>query len=218
MINMSLLLSSLPVLFQGLLLSLQISLGAFFIGITGGTLLALSLLSSQKILNYIATGYVVIFRGTPMIIQLLIIYIFLPTIGIFIQPFFSAIIAIGMNSAAYMSQVIKGGIQGINFGEIEAARTLGLNEFQIKKYIILPQAVKNALPSLINECITLLKDSSLAHIIGVCELTYQGNIIIGQTYDSITIYTGVGLLYFLTTSVATIFFYFYERKYHDIKN
>jgi polar amino acid transport system permease protein len=212
MININLLVNSLPVLFSGLGLSLQISIGAFLIGIIGGTTLSLCLISKKKIISFIALIYVIIFRGTPMIIQLLIIYIMLPVFGIFINPFYSAIIAIGLNSSAYMSQVIKGGMINIEKGEIEAAKTIGLNSWQIKKYIIIPQTIKNSMPSLINECITLLKDSSLAHIIGVSELTYQGNIIISQTYDAITIYTGVGLLYLLTTSIATILFYILEKK------
>ena len=116
-----------------------------------------------------------------------------------------------------MSQIIKSGIQSVAIGEIEAAKTLGLTNYTTNTKIILPQAFKNILPALGNECVTLLKDSSLGHIVGVAELTYQGNIIIGQTYDAISLYIGVGLLYLLGTSCLSIFFYFYERKLNEIR-
>ncbi len=217
MINRILLLQSMPKLIEGFLISLKISLIAFLIGIIGGTLIALCLVSKNKIISTIANIYTIIFRGTPMIIQIFILFFLFQSLNLSINAFYSVIIAIGANSSAYMSQIIKSGIQSISKGEIEAAKSLGLNNMQINKYIILPQAIKNILPSLGNECITLLKDSSLAHIVGVAELTYQGNIIISHTYDAITIYAGIGLLYLLGTSILSIIFYLYERKLNAIK-
>lgn len=211
-INIILLMDSLPLLLQGFFISAKISLLSFFIGISGGTILALCLISKNKIITFTANIYVLIFRGTPMIIQIFILFFLFQSLCIPIENIYSVIIAIGANSAAYMSQIIKAGIQSVNTGEIEAAKTLGLNPFQINKYIIFPQAFKTIFPALGNECITLLKDSSLGHIIGVAELTYQGNIIISNTYDAITIYTGIGLLYLLGTSCLAIIFYIYERK------
>jgi His/Glu/Gln/Arg/opine family amino acid ABC transporter permease subunit len=218
MINNKLLISSLPKLLQGFLISFQISSISFIIGITGGLLLALCLLSKNKILLSLGNIYVLLFRGTPMIIQIFILFFMFQSFDISINALYSVIIAIGANSIAYMSQIIKSGIQSINKGEIEAAQTLGLTPYQIYKNIIVPQAIKNILPSIGNECVTLLKDSSLAHIIGVSELTYEGNIIIGYTYDAITIYAGVGIFYLIGTSLITIAFYFYESKLNDIKN
>lgn len=217
MINQTLLIQSLPKLFVGFLLSLKISSFAFLIGITGGTCLALCLLSKNIMLSFFANTYVLIFRGTPMIIQIFILFFLFQSLAIHINPIYSVIFAIGANSAAYMSQIIKAGIQSVAIGEIEAARTLGLNAYQINRHIIFPQAVKTIFPALGNECITLLKDSSLGHIVGVSELTYQGSIIIGHTYDAITIYTGVGLFYLLGTSLLALFFYFYERKLNEIR-
>ncbi len=212
MINIFLLIDSLPLLLQGFLISAKISILSFLIGITGGTILALCLISKNKTISFFANIYVLIFRGTPMIIQIFILFFLFQSLSIPIENIYSVIIAIGANSSAYMSQIIKAGIQSVDIGEIEAAQTLGLSSFQINKYIVFPQAFKNVFPALGNECITLLKDSSLGHIIGVAELTYQGNIIISNTYDAITIYTGIGLLYLIGTSFLAIVFYIYERK------
>jgi His/Glu/Gln/Arg/opine family amino acid ABC transporter permease subunit len=212
MIDLILLKNSLPLLLQGFMISAKISFLAFLIGITGGTVLAFCLISKHKMLCFLANTYVLLFRGTPMIIQIFILFFLFQSLSMPIESIYSVIIAIGANSAAYMSQIIKAGIQSVATGEIEAAKTLGLNSFQINRYIVYPQALKNIFPALGNECITLLKDSSLGHIIGVAELTYQGNIIISNTYDAITIYAGVGILYLLGTSCLAVFLYMYERK------
>lgn len=211
-INFALIKNSLPALIEGLSYSLYISFFACFIGFWGGLLLAIIQKKNIPILKIFIQIYLLVIRGTPMIIQLLILYFFLPTIGIEISQLTCAIIAIGMNSIAYMSQVILIGIRSINKGEILAATSLGFNNYQVYRYIIIPQAFYRILPSLINECITLVKDSSLAHIIGVSEIIYQANIIISQTYDVISIYFIVGILYFISTSILTIILYFYERK------
>jgi His/Glu/Gln/Arg/opine family amino acid ABC transporter permease subunit len=212
MIDLLLLKNSLPFLLDGFIISFKIAFLAFLIGISGGTVLAFCLTSEKKMLSFLANIYVLLFRGTPMIIQIFILFFLFQSLSIPMEAIYSVIIAIGANSAAYMSQIIKSGIQLVAIGEIEAAKTLGLNSFQINRYIVFPQAFKNILPALGNECITLLKDSSLGHIIGVSEITYQGNIIIGNTYDAITIYAGVGFFYLLGTSCLAIIFYLCERK------
>ena len=217
MINIQLLIDSLPKLLSGFFISLKISFFAFLIGLIGGTIVAFFLVSNHKILSFFATLYVLLLRGTPMIIQIFILFFLFQSLSFTIDAFYTVIIAIGGNSAAYISQIIKSGIQSVSTGEIEAAKTLGLNSYQINRYIIFPQALKNIFPTLGNECITLLKDSSLGHIVGVAELTYQGNIIIGHTYDAISIFAGVGLLYLVGTSCLSLFFYMCERKFNEIK-
>jgi His/Glu/Gln/Arg/opine family amino acid ABC transporter permease subunit len=212
LINIQLIYNSLPLLLKGLSYSFLISFCACFIGLLGGFGLTFILQSRLKIIRFIGNIYVFLMRGTPMVIQILILFCTLPLLGIHIGQFWCATLAIGMNSIAYMSQIILVGIRSVPLGEIEAAQALGFRENEIYRYIIIPQAFSRIFPSIINECITLIKDSSLAHIIGVGEIMYQAGIIIGKTYDIISIYFIVALLYFLSTSLITLLLYLYEKK------
>jgi len=218
MINFLTLKDSLGNLLQGAALSLEIMVLAFIIGIVGGTLLSLMLLYGGRAMNVIAHTYVTIFRGTPMLVQLVALFFVFPYIGIVIPAFWSAVIAIGMNSAAYVSQIIRAGIQAVGKGQIEAAKTLGLSHNQITRFIVLPQAVRTVFPSLGNECITLIKDSSLASVIGVAELSHQGSIIMSRTYDALTAYAGVAVIYLIMTSCASLLLHIVERRMHYVKN
>lgn len=210
--NYSLFFQYYPLFLKGIGYSLLVSVGAFCIGITGGTILGFILTQKQSIAQYVGLIYVLVFRGTPMIIQLLMLYCLFPLLGIEIPAIFVAIISIGLNSIAYMSQVIKTGIMSVARGEREAAYTLGFSEWQINRYIIFPQAFKNSFPAFVSESITLMKDSALAHIIGVTELTFEANLLIAKTYDAISVYLIVGILYLLMTGMISILFYLYERK------
>jgi His/Glu/Gln/Arg/opine family amino acid ABC transporter permease subunit len=203
MLNTDLLLESLPFLLQGLGVSLQIAFLSSCIGIIGGFFLALLQISEifgLPTIIQIVTGIV---RGTPMLIQILFCYYALPYWSIDLDAFWIAIIAIGINSSAYISQVIRAGIQSVPKGQYEAAQVIGLNSFDTFRYIIIPQTLGLILPSLGNEFVTLVKDSALASIIGVAELSKAGKMIISRTYDSITIFAEVALLYLIiTTSIS----------------
>ena len=198
--------------------SLKIAILALIIGITGGTLLALILLYGNRLVKIFGNIYITIVRGTPMLVQLITLYYVLPSFGIMISAFGAAILAIGLNSMAYISQIIQSGIQAVGRGQVEAAQTLGFTRMQAVRFIILPQAFRTVFPALGNECITLIKDSSLASVIGVAELTHQGSIIMSRTYDALTIYAGVALIYLIMTSVASLGLYFLERKLQYVKN
>lgn len=204
MIDIPLLLKSLPALVQGALVSIQIAAGSCSIGFVFGTVFGLGQSSESKTLRMLIGVYVTIFRGTPMLIQLTIAYFVLPQFGISVSAFWTAIIAIGMNSTAYVSQIIRSGIASVSRGQLEAAQVLGLTKLQTIQYILLPQAIRVIFPALGNEFITLIKDSSLASIIGVTELAKQGSIIQSQTYDALTVYAGVALMYLLITSTLTL--------------
>lgn len=216
--NFALLQNSFGELLRGAAVSLEIALFTLTIGIIGGTLLALMLLYGNRFIRIIAHTYVTVFRGTPMLVQLMAIFFVLPYAGIVLSAFWSAVIAIGMNSIAYISQVIRAGIQAVGQGQIEAAYTLGFSDRQIIKLIVLPQAFTTVLPALGNECIVLIKDSSLASVIGVSELNYQGSIIMSRTYDALTAYAGVALIYLVMTSGATLLLHTLERKMNYAKN
>lgn len=187
----------LPKLLQGALISLEISLLAACIGIVLGTILGIF---HQ---NPFVKLYVTLFRGTPMLVQIMFIYYLLPEAGINLPAFAAAVVAIGLNSAAYISQIVQTGIQAIPTGQSDAAKTLGFTKAQTMQHIVIPQAFPIVMPALGNELITLIKDSSLASVIGVMELTKEGSIIRSQTYDAFTILLMVSAFYLAMTTIAT---------------
>ena len=175
------------------------------IGFIGGTVLGILHVSHNKLVRLLVTIYVTIIRGTPMLIQIVFLYYVLSVTGLALSPFVAAILAIGLNSSAYVSQIMKSGILSIPRGQIEAARTLGISRRDLFRFIILPQAVRVVLPTLGNESVTLIKDSSLASLIGVVELYKQGQNVISHTYDALSVYCIIGLLYLImTTSVSSL--------------
>jgi arginine/lysine/histidine transport system permease protein len=202
----------LPVLLKGLVVTLQIAGIGCFIGLVLGTILALMQTSKNKLLRILVTSYVVVIRGTPMLIQILCAYFLLPQIGIHIPALWTAIIAIGLNSAAYISQVIRSGISSIGKGQIEAAKVLGFSTSATIRYIILPQALRTTLPALGNEFVTLIKDSALASIISVPELTKQASYVKSKTFDAITVYFAVAILYLILTSTVSLFMAYLEKR------
>ena len=218
MVDMVILKNSLGDLLYGASLSIELASAAMLVGMIGGILVALMLLYGNTPLRIVGNTYVTLIRGTPMLVQIVALFFILPYVGIIIPAFWSAVLAIGMNSAAYISQTIRAGIQAVGKGQLEAAQTLGFSPTQTIKLIILPQAFRTMLPSLGNECITLIKDSSLASVIGVAELSHQGSIIMSRTYDALTVYAGVALIYLLITSLASLLLYALERKIQYVKH
>jgi His/Glu/Gln/Arg/opine family amino acid ABC transporter permease subunit len=203
MINVLLLKTSLPLLLRGAFVSLQIAGLSFLIGMTCGTLLGVLQSKASPPIRALISAFVTLIRGTPMIVQIVFINYVIPMMGLHLSAFFAAVCAIGLNSSAYISQIIKSGISSVGKGQIEAAQTLGLSKVDTLRFIVLPQAVRVVLPTLGNEGITLIKDSSLASWIGVVELYKEGQTIISQTYDALTIYCALAIIYLaMTTSVA----------------
>ncbi len=213
MIDLALITSAAPQLLRGVLVTLQIAFCGSLLGFFGGTLLGIAQTGSSKLLRFLVTMYVTIIRGTPMLLQIMFFFLMLPNLGIHIAPLPTAIIAIGLNSSAYISQIVRSGITSVSQGQIEAATTLGLSRYDITRYIVLPQALRIVLPALGNEFITLIKDSSLASTIGVLELYKRGEIFVSQSYNALGVYTLVGLLYLLITSVVSLLFLKLEHSY-----
>ena len=213
MIDLPLIWEALPSLLQGAALSLQITLLAASIGLTLGSILGLAETMQSRSIRFSIGAYVALFRGTPMLVQILFLYYVLPQFGIAIDPFWSASLAIGLNSAAYVSQIIRGGIKGVSVGQIEAACTLGFSSIQTMRYIVFPQALRISLPSLGNELITLVKDSSLASIIGVMELSKEASIIRSRTYDAFSILLAVAAIYLLLTAAIGFCLKKYEKSH-----
>lgn len=202
-IDFDLILSSLPNLLHGAMLSVLIALFAAIIGIVLGTILAFAESSQRRVLRYFVVSYVTLLRGTPMLIQILFVFYVLPQFGLTIDSFWAASIAIGMNSSAYISQTVRAGVNAVPYGQIEAAYALGFSRLETMRYIVFPQAFRFSLPSLCNELITLVKDSSLASIIGVMELTKEASIIRSRTYDAFSILLVVALIYLIITATLS---------------
>lgn len=203
MIDFQLISNSIPALLRGAGVSLQIAFVATLIGLMVGTALALGEASKHTWSRWLVTLYVTLFRGTPMLVQILFIFYVLPQFGLMISPFWAASVAIGMNSGAYISQTIRAGINAVSKGQVEAASTLGFSNFMTLRYIVFPQAFRNALPAFGNELVTLVKDSSLASIIGVMELSKEGSVIRSHTYDAFSILLTVSLIYLVLTATVS---------------
>lgn len=204
---------SLPYLIQGALITIEITLMAVGIGFFIGLFAGIARICRIKALRIIATIYADCIRGTPLLVQIFLIYFALPMlIHTQINPFVAAVTACAINSGAYVSEIFRAGIQAIDQGQFEAGRSLGLSWWQTMYYIILPQAFHNILPPLGNEFITMLKDSSLVSVIGFEELTRRGQLIIAQTYASFEIWMTVAVLYLIMTLAIAKFVSFMEHK------
>ncbi len=206
-------------LLDGLTVTLYITLGAVVLGIILGILLALLRLSRNKLASGFAKIYLTVFRGTPLLIQLLVIN-YVVFSGIRIPPVIVAIIAFGMNSGAYVAEIVRSGIQSVDNGQTEAARSLGLNQTQTMRYIILPQAFKNILPTLANEVIVLLKETSIVGYITISDLTRAGDLIRSRTFSAFMPLIGVAIVYLLMTTLLSFIFGKIERRMraHDTRS
>ena len=192
--------------------TLKVSLIALLIGLLLGIVICLAKISTIKVLNVLATIYVEVIRNTPILVQIMIIYFALPEVGISFTPFMSAIIALSINSGAYVSEIFRSGILAIDKGQMEAGRSLGLSYFQTMKFIILPQALKNSLPALGNEFISLVKDSSIVYFVGVADIMFAANTVKNATYETFGPYLIAAAIYFIITSVLSFLVKRLEKK------
>lgn len=199
-------------LLEGAVSTLRLTFFSVLIGLIIGTFVGMGRLSKYKFLNIPATVYVEFIRGTPLLVQLFIIYFGLPQLGINLPKYPAAIVALGINSGAYIAEIVRAGIQSVPKGQYEASRSLGMTHGQTMRYIILPQAFRNILPALGNEFIAMTKDSSLASIIGVTELMRTGQIVISRTFQSFSIYGGVAVIYFAMTFTMSRIVRWIEKK------
>ena len=204
---------ALPILLMGAGVTIEITAFSVAIGFFIGLFVGIARISQFKILRIMAAVYADCIRGTPLLVQIFLIYFALPmAIGQRVEPFIAAVAACGMNSGAYVSEIFRAGIQAIDVGQMEAGRSLGLTWWQTMRFIILPQAFKNILPPLGNEFIAMLKDSSLVSVIGFEELTRRGQLIIAQTYGSFEIWMTVAVLYLIMTMAISRIVAFLEKR------
>lgn len=189
---------------KGLEVTLKIVAASAVLGFILGTLLAFCKITRIKVLSMLANFYTSIFRGTPLVLQLIIIYYGVPQmIGYEIPPFVAAVLAFSLNSGAYMSEVIRAGIQAVDKGQTEAAMALGIPYSKMMLQIILPQAMKNILPALINEFATLTKESAVVTVIGATDLMRRAYIVGGKTLSYLEPLLFVGMIYYILVIIIT---------------
>ncbi|WP_192035711.1 amino acid ABC transporter permease [Halomonas sp. YLGW01] len=205
--------SSIPYLLTGIPYTLLISFGGLAIGFLIGILFGLLRISPLAWLRIPAIAYIEIFRGTPVLVQVLFIFYGLPQIiGGPVNALVAGIAAIAVNSGAYISEIVRGGVQSIERGQREASLSLGLSRTQSFRYVIWPQAFRRMIPSLGNQGIISIKDTSLFSVIGVGELVRQGQIYIATTFSALEVYLMVAMLYLAITLSLSLALRLLERK------
>jgi cystine transport system permease protein len=199
--SLQLVLESAPLLLRGAIYTVELSLGGMVFGLVLGFVLAMMRLSPSRILDFIARIYVSFIRGTPLLVQLFLIYYGLPQFGIRFDPITSALIGFSLNVAGYSSEILRGAIGAIERGQWEAAFSIGMTPMQAMRRVILPQAARTALPPLGNSFISLIKDTSLAATIQVPELFRQAQLITARTFEVFTMYLAAAFLYWVLSSL-----------------
>ncbi len=212
-LNVDLMINSLPLLIVGAGITIQITAISVGLGLIIGMFVGIARICNVKVLRALATVYIDFLRGTPLLVQIFLIYFALPmVVGQRVDPFIAAITACGINSGAYIAEIFRAGIQAIDEGQMEAGRSLGMSWVQTMRYIIVPQAFKNVIPPLGNEFIALLKDSSLVSVIGFEELTRRGQLIIARTYGSLEIWITVAMIYLVMTLTISRLVSYMEKR------
>lgn len=183
---------------QGLGITLLLCIGAIIFGSTLGILQGVMRTSKIKVLGYLSWFYVYIIRGTPLLMQLFLVYYGLPIfLGYSIPTFTTALIGLTLYATAYLGEIVKAGLQSVDIGQKEGARALGMNGFQEFRYIVFPQTLKLIVPNAVGFFIALIKDSSLVSAIGFVELTRSSKLVIARTFQPFTVYMVVAAIYFI---------------------
>ena len=210
---MDIIVAALPLLLKGLQVTLYIFVIAIILGFLIGLLVALLRLAPIKILNWIAKVYVDAIRGTPFIVQLFFIYFGVNSLNLVsLDSTTAGIITVAINAGAYFAEIIRAGIQSIDKGQTEAARSIGFTGAQTMRYVVLPQAFRRMLPTITNQSIISLKDTSLLSVIGIADLTQQGQIQASATFEAFKIWLAVGVIYFIIIYLLTLIANFIERR------
>ena len=211
-LDFSVVLTKIPILLEGCVVTLQISFFALLLGMIFGIAGALCRISANRALNSLAFMYVWVIRGTPVMVQLFILYFGLPQLGIKLPSMVAGVLGLAINTGAYVTEIIRAGIQAVDKGQMEAALAVGMSFRQAMVRIIGPQATKICIPPLVNQFIMTLKNSSIASLVTITELFRTGEQIIYTTFRSFEVYMAVAVLYLLMNSVFMIIADRLERK------
>jgi polar amino acid transport system permease protein len=212
MFDFALIVQSIPFLLRGAVYTVQVSVLAIVFGLALGWLLGLAAVSGVPALSAVSWGYVQFIRGTPLLIQIFLIYFGLPAVGINLPAFWSGVIALGLNSGGFQAEIVRAGIESIDRGQTEAARSIGMSRFKTLVFILVPQTIRRVLPPVTNELITLTKSSSLLSAIAALELTHAGQLIIARTFAPFEIYAAVAVIYLALVAVLSRGSAFLEKR------
>jgi len=197
---------------EGIWVTLFLTLISVVIGFFLGVLLAVAKTYGNKLFYYISYVFIEIIRGTPLLVQLFILYYSLPVIGIRLSPLLASIVAFSLNSAAYQAEYLRGAIQSISSGQMQASLSIGMKKWQAIRLIILPQALRRFIPSWTNEFIYLLKYSSLSYIVGAPEIMAQAKFVASRNFEFFQVYLFAAIIYFVLVTIFGEIFRFIEKK------
>ena len=200
-----------PLFLEGATTTVLLSFFSVIVGVGCGTLMALARLSTNKFLSKAAKVYIDIIRGTPLLVQLYLVYFGLATV-LDLNDFVSGVIAVSVNTTAYIAEIIRSGIQSVDKVQMEAARSMGMPKRMAMRQIILPQAMKNILPAIGNEFATLIKETSIVSLIGIHDLMYSSDTVRGATFTVFIPLLMTAFLYFVMTTTIAFFMDKLERK------
>ncbi len=186
---------ALPLMLKGAGWTLLLAVASIFFGAIIGTVVAITRLAKIPVLSQLAALYVSAMRGTPLLVQLFVIYFGLPSIGIQFEPITAGILGLSLNVGAYLSETLRGAINGVEYGQWNAARSLGLTQFQTLRHVVGPQALRLAVPSLSNSLISLIKDTSLVSVIAVSELMLATREVIATSFQPFPLYIAAAAIY-----------------------
>ena len=191
------------ILLPGLTMTIPLTAISFFFALIIALIVAMIQFAHVRVLRQVARFYVWVIRGTPLLVQLFVVFYGMPNIGILIDPFPAAVIVFSINEGAYMAEIIRAALESVPAGQMEAGRCVGMTYLQTMRRIILPQAMRTAFPSLSNSLISMIKDTSLAANITVTEMFMATQRIVARTYEPLALYIEVGIIYLLFCTVLT---------------
>lgn len=209
-----------PLLLEGLEMTVMISLLSIAIGILIGLAMCLFGMAKNVVLRGISAVYIWLIRGTPMLVQAFIVFFGLPQVismfvpGFTLSPFTAGLITLSLNAGAYLAEIFRGGISSVPKGQREAARSLGLNSTKTFIKVVLPQAIKIAIPSMVNQFIITIKDTSILSVIGLGELMNRGRVYVGSSYLFFETYVYVAIFYLIIISILMIVSKYVEKKFN----
>ena len=195
-----------PQLLAGALVTVEVTAAALLLGCVMGLLIGVGRLNPQRRAIYgLCTAYVAVNRGTPLLVQLFILFFGLPQFGVLLPAFVCGVIGLGIYSGAYVSEIVRGAIQSIDRGQMEAARSIGMSSGLAMRTVVLPQALVRMIPPLGNEFIALIKNSALVSLLTIHDLMHEGQKIISVSYRSLEVYLAIAVVYFILTGATTLF-------------
>ena len=200
-------------LLRGLIVTFELSAIIIIAAIIGGIIIGAGRYSKNKLFNWPATAFIELFRNTPVLVQIVWFYYAFPVLlGIQMEGFYAALVGIGLNMIAYTADIVRGGIQSIEKGQWEAAKSIGMGYFNVMRRIVLPQALRRMIPPFTSRIVEAVKATSLASTIAVAELLYEGQVLANTVYRPFELYTAVAVLYFFATYPLVLFSYWLEKR------